>query len=185
MRKFLWIFGISFLFSTAAFSNPSLGSLTLSETQYWVYKFEGSQLSFNNPWDEQEGDAIKRDTLDLPPHTAPCVALSLRALEETLKDPSIAGTLEQLVAKGASKELVFLVNVVPAGSSRNELRKLDRDAYFSHWNSLEERPHLAMSNYKNGQWLWEVIAATDSCLQPDPREVFRYLNYALQRLSMP
>lgn len=179
MRNCLRFLSGGLFLSSVAFADIS--PLSLQETQYWVYTYEANQLQFNSPWDAVEGDAIKRDTLDLPPHAAPCVALSVSSMEAAFKDPPVAAKLAALSAQGSTKELVLLVNVVPAGTPRNELRKLDRDAYFSHWNGLETRPHLALSNYKKGQWIWEVIASPEACLQPNKKELLRYLDYALQR----
>jgi hypothetical protein len=45
------------------------------------------------------------------------------------------------------------------------------------------RPSLAMSRFQQGSWVWEVIASPGECLQPDTRDIQRYLDYVITRLA--
>lgn len=149
--------------------------------QYWVYREENNALLFNTPWDKDEGDEIKRNAEGLPDYALEC----LKQGQKELADAEANGSLKwnTLAGSGATNKLVYLVNVVSNSNRMQRLRALDRDAYFWHWTSETKRPYLAMSNFKRGTFVWELVATPQGCLQPSIKEAQRYVDYAANRLS--
>jgi hypothetical protein len=149
--------------------------------QFWVYREDSNGLLFNTPWDKEEGEDIKRTTEDVPDFAIEC----LKKSQETLAAAEANGSLNwnALASQGATKKMVYLVNVVSRSSRLQNLRYLDRDAYFWHWTSESSRPYLAMSNFKRGTFVWEVVASPQACVQPSIKEAQRYVEYAAKRLS--
>ncbi len=149
--------------------------------QFWLYREDSSGLQFNTPWDKTEGDEIQRSAEAMPDFAVAC----LKKSQQYLAEAEANGTLKwnSLASKGATDKLVYLVNVVSKSSRITNLRNLDRDAYFWHWTSENARPYLAMSNFKKGTFVWEVVASPQSCIQPSIKEAQRYVDYADNRLS--
>lgn len=153
----------------------------VSEVQYWIYEKDGDKLIFNNPWDSEEGDGIQRDAAKLPAYVRACTDDAKGKFEE--KMAASQEKVRQLLEAGGSPRVTLLVNVVEMVSERNALRRLDRDAYFWNWPDPKARPYFALANFRKGSFVWEVIAAEDGCVQPDSREVDRYLDHVRARLT--
>lgn len=149
--------------------------------QFWVYREDSNGLQFNTPWDKTEGDEIKRSVEGIPDYALTCLKKSQKALAEA--EASGALKWNTLASKGATDKLVYLVNVVSRSSRITALRNLDRDAYFWHWTSETARPYLAMSNFKKGSFVFEVVASPQGCVLPSIKEAQRYVDYADNRLS--
>lgn len=149
--------------------------------QYWVYREDSNGLQFNTPWDKTDGDDIKRSAEGIPDFAVECLKKSQKALAEAEASGSLKWN--DLASKGATDKLVYLVNVVSKSNRIAALRNLDRDAYFWHWTSESARPYLAMSNFKRGTFVWEVVASPQGCVLPSIKEAQRYVEYADQRLS--
>ncbi len=149
--------------------------------QFWVYREDSNGLLFNTPWDKEEGDEIKRTEEGVPDYAVACLKRSQKALVEA----ETSGLLKwnALASKGATSNLVYLVNVVSRSNRLSSLRNLDRDAYFWHWTSETTRPYLAMSNFKKGSFVWEVVASPQGCVLPSIKEAQRYVDYADKRLT--
>ncbi len=149
--------------------------------QYWVYREENNVLLFNTPWDKDEGDEIKRNAEGLPDYALEC----LKQGQKAFADAEANGSLKwnSLASIGASDRLLYLVNVVSNSNRLQKLQALDRDAYFWHWTSATKRPYLAMSNFKQGTFVWELVATPQGCKQPSIKEAQRYVDYAANRLS--
>lgn len=148
--------------------------------QFWVYREDTNGLLFNTPWDKEEGDEIKRSTEGVPDYAVACLKKSQKALA----DAEASGLLKwnSLASKGATDKLVYLVNVVSRSSRSAYLRDLDREPYFWHWTSETARPYLAMSNFKKGTFVFEVVASPQRCETPSIKEAQRYVDYAEKRL---
>lgn len=157
--------------------------LAVKETQFWVYTKKDNELSFNTPWDSTEGDAIERDREKLPAFATTCLDAAQKQYETLAAKQTFKDKMLPLLALGATAELTFLTIVVDNKSERDNLRKLDRDAYFWHWNDPAKKPVLAMNIYEKGSWVWEVIASPGSCVQPSEKELLRYLDYAAKRFA--
>ena len=158
--------------------------LLVKEEQFWIYRSEGQKLLFNNPWDEQPGSEVKRDHEGLPDYAETCLAAAKSRYEELKNKPAIKEKIGQLLLAGASPKLTYLVNVLPTEVKLDRLRRLDRDAYFWHWPQEDKRPSLAMNDFKQGLWVWELIASPNACLQPNELEFKRYLDYTAFRLGL-
>ncbi|WP_141735577.1 hypothetical protein [Oligoflexus tunisiensis] len=167
--------------ATFIFQEPMLRH---RENQFWVYRLNREFLSFNSPWDKEAGHGITRLPNNVPDYGRSCLEEARQRFSEVQEQEEVKGRIGELIANGATAQLIFLVNVVPVDGRRNDLRRLDRDAYFWHWNRESERPSLAMSRFKEGSWVWEVIASPGECLQPDETEIQRYLNYVAARLAL-
>jgi hypothetical protein len=166
--------------ATFTFQEPMLRH---REIQFWVYRLNRDILSFNNPWDKEPGNGIVRVPNDVPDYGRSCLDEARQRFSEVQAQEDVKNRIGELIANGSTAQLIFLVNVVPVDGRRNDLRRLDRDAYFWHWNRESERPSLAMSRFKEGSWVWEVIASPSECLQPDEMEIQRYLDYVATRLA--
>jgi hypothetical protein len=149
--------------------------------QFWVYREEANGVQFNTPWDKTEGDEIRRSAEDIPDFALECLKKSQKALADAEANGSLKWN--SLTSKGATDKLLYLVNVVSKSQHIRSLRNLDRDAYFWHWTSENARPYLAMSNFKRGTFVWEVVASPQGCLLPSIKEAQRYVDYVDQRLS--
>lgn len=149
--------------------------------QFWVYREDSNGLQFNTPWDKTEGDEIKRSAEGIPDYAFACLKKSQKALAAAEASGALKWT--SLASKGATDKLVYLVNVVSRSSRIPSLRDLDRDAYFWHWTSETSRPYLAMSNFKKGTFVFEVVASPQACELPSIKEAQRYVDYADKRLS--
>lgn len=157
--------------------------LAVKETQFWVYTKKDNQLNFNTPWDSTEGDAIERDGQKLPDYATSCLEAAQKKYDTLAGKQSFKDKMLPLLALGATPQLTFLTIVVDNKNERDNLRKLDRDAYFWHWNDPAKKPVLTMNIYEKGSWVWEVIASPGSCVQPDEKELLRYLDYAAKRFA--
>lgn len=157
--------------------------LSVKETQFWVYTKKDNQLSFNTPWDTAEGDGIERDAEKLPDYAKSCLESAVKSYQTLSLKQSFKDKMIPLLALGATPQLTFLTIVVDNKNERDNLRKLDRDAYFWHWNDPSKKPVLTMNVYEKGTWVWEVIASPGSCVQPDEKELLRYLDYAAKRFA--
>jgi hypothetical protein len=152
------------------------------EDQFWVYRQNGGLLSFNSPWDKVAGHGIVRSSKNMPDFAKACLDEAKQNFSVIQNQASVKERLGALIGGGATAQLIFLVNVVPKDGRRSDLRRLDRDAYFWHWMREDQRPSLAMSRFQQGSWVWEVIASPGECLQPDPKDIQRYLDYVAMRL---
>lgn len=152
------------------------------ENQFWVYRQNRELLSFNSPWDKVAGNGIIRSSKDMPAFAKDCLDQAKQNFSVIQDQASVKKRFGALIGGGTTAQLIFLVNVVPVDGRRSDLRRLDRDAYFWHWMREDERPSLAMSRFQQGSWVWEVIASPGECLQPDPKEIQRYLDYVAMRL---
>ncbi|MCX6128484.1 MAG: hypothetical protein NTX25_05390 [Proteobacteria bacterium] len=159
--------------------------LQVTEEQFWVYSLEGQKTRFNDPWDSEQGDAIKRDRAGVPEYALKCLDEAQAEFSQLQSREQIKASLGKLILAGASPRFIYLVNVVGAEGRRDVLRRLDRDAYFWHWTELTKRPSLAMSNFKKGVWVWEIIASPQSCIKSSEKQMQRYLDYAGFRLGLP
>jgi len=148
--------------------------------QFWVYREDTNGLLFNTPWDKEEGDEIKRSTEGVPDYAVAC----LKKSQKVLADAEASGLLKwnSLASQGATDKLVYLVNVVRRRNRAAYLRDLDREPYFWHWTSETARPYLAMSNFKKGTFVFEVVASPQGCALPSIKEAQRYVDYAEKRL---
>ena len=97
--------------------------------------------------------------------------------------PEVSPLIASVLAKGGSPQLILLVNVVPKDGLRNSLRRLDRDAYFWHWNQDGKKPSWTLDKKQVGAWVWEVISGPSDCVLPDHKEALRYLQYSKRRLD--
>lgn len=156
--------------------------LKLKEDQFWVYRLNRELLSFNSPWDKVAGNGIVRSSKDMPEFAKDCLDEAKQNFSIIQNEASVKERLGALIGGGTTAQLIFLVNVVPVDGRRSVLRRLDRDAYFWHWMREDQRPSLSMSRFQQGSWVWEVIASPGECLQPDPKEIQRYLDYVAMRL---
>jgi hypothetical protein len=152
------------------------------EDQFWVYRLNREFLSFNSPWDKVTGNGIVRSPKDMPDFAKDCLDEARQNFSIIQNQASVKERFGALIGGGATAQLIFLVNVVPVDGRRSDLRRLDRDAYFWHWMREDQRPSLSMSRFQQGSWVWEVIASPSECLQPDPKEIQRYLDYVAMRL---
>jgi len=159
-----------------------LPMLNLQEEQFWVYRLEKEKLSFNSPWDREAGSAIIRSAENLPSMAIDCLQRAKDRFAELQSQAEVKNRLDAVLVRGATPQLIFMVNVVPVDGRRNDLRRLDRDAYFWHWTREDLRPSLAMSIFQEGAWVWEAIVSPGACVQPDKVEVLRYLDYVITRL---
>jgi hypothetical protein len=159
-----------------------LAMLTFKEEQFGVYRIDKEKISFNSPWDKEPGHAIARSAENLPPMATDCLQRAKDRFAELQNQAEVKNRLEAALANGATSQLIFLMNVVMVDGRRNELRRLDRDAYFWHWTREDLRPSLAVSKFQEGAWVWEVIVSPTACVQPDAKEMMRYLDYATSRL---
>ncbi|HET9237285.1 MAG TPA: hypothetical protein VFO10_08540 [Oligoflexus sp.] len=148
--------------------------------QFWVYREDTNGLLFNTPWDKEEGDEIKRSTEGVPDYAVAC----LKKSQKVLADAEASGLLKwnSLASQGATDKLVYLVNVVSNSRRTAYLRNLDREPYFWHWTSETARPYLALSNFKKGSFVFEVVASPQKCELPSIKEAQRYVDYAEKRL---
>lgn len=153
------------------------------EDQFWVYRLNREFLSFNSPWDKQAGHGIIRSPKDMPDFAKSCLDEAKQNFSLIQNEPTMKERFGTLIGNGATAQLIFMVNVVPVDGRRNDLRRLDRDAYFWHWTREDTRPSLAMSRFQQGSWVWEVIASPGECLQPETKEIQRYLDYVAMRLA--
>ncbi|MFW7381672.1 MAG: Ig-like domain-containing protein [Oligoflexus sp.] len=155
------------------------------ETQYWAYETdEEGKLTFNFPWDEEEGDAIKRDAEGLTDFALTCAEQAQNEFQSLLADERYQAAFDKTTGWGATAEAIILVNVVDQRAQHQALRMMDRDAYFWHWNNDDKKPVLSMSQFRKGQWVWEVIAmGPNECIQPPKAEMARYLEYVNSRLA--
>ncbi len=80
--------------------------------------------------------------------------------------------------------VMLVINVLPQQSLYRQLASLDREPYFWHWNEDGRVPSVALSNYRRGSFVWEVVASPERCMQPPSQTVLDYLNYAARRLSL-
>ncbi|HET9236072.1 MAG TPA: hypothetical protein VFO10_02405 [Oligoflexus sp.] len=152
------------------------------EDQFWVYRLNREMLSFNSPWDKVAGNGIVRSSKDMPDFAKDCLDEARQNFSIIQNQASVKERFGALIGGGTTAQLIFLVNVVPVDGRRSDLRRLDRDAYFWHWMREDQRPSLTMSRFQQGSWVWEVIASPGECLQPDPKEIQRYLDYVAMRL---
>ncbi len=152
------------------------------EDQFWVYRLNRDYLSFNTPWDKETGHGIVRSPGNIANFAKDCLDQAKQSFSLVHNEPSMKERFGALIGNGATVQLIFLVNVVPLDGRRNDLRRLDRDAYFWHWTREDARPSLAMSRFQQGSWVWEVIASPSECLQPDIKEILRYLDYVALRI---
>lgn len=159
-----------------------LAMLNFKEEQFWVYRFAKEKLSFNSPWDKEAGSAIERSAQNLPPMATDCLQQAKERFAELQNQAEIKNRLAAALAHGSTSQLIFLINVVAVDGRRNELRRLDRDAYFWHWTREDLRPSLAVSKFQEGAWVWEAIVSPAACVQPDATEMMRFLDYATSRL---
>jgi hypothetical protein len=157
--------------------------LAIKENQFWVYTKVDNKLSFNTPWDATEGDAIERDGQKLPSFAQRCLQAAEKKYQTLAAKDSFKEKMLPLLALGATPQLTFLTIVVDNNGERDNLRKLDRDAYFWHWTDPAKKPVLTMNIYQKGTWVWEVVASPASCLQPSEKELLRYLDYAAKRFA--
>lgn len=152
------------------------------EDQFWVYRLNREFLSFNTPWDKEAGNGIIRSPGQVADYAKDCLDQAKQNFSVVQNEPSMKERFGALIGGGTTAQLIFLVNVVPVDGRRNDLRRLDRDAYFWHWTREDTRPSLSMSRFQQGSWVWEVIAGPGECLQPDIKEIRRYLDYVAMRL---
>jgi hypothetical protein len=157
--------------------------LRLKEEQFWVYRLNREFLSFNSPWDKEAGHAIVLTPTNVPDFARNCLEQAKQNFSIMQHEPAMKERLAALIGAGATAQLIFMVNVVPVDGRRNDLRRLDRDAYFWHWTREDQRPSLSMSIFQKGSWVWEVIASPGECHQPDTKEIPRYLDYVAMRLA--
>ena len=162
---------------------PTAAGLQIKDRQFWVYTKVDRQLTFNTPWDETEGDAIVRDETQVPSYAEICLRRSQNAFEKIGESTAFKDKMESLLKEGATRDITFLVVTVDNNGERSNLRRLDRDAYFWHWNDPAKKPVLGMNLYSKGTWVWEVIASPNQCIQPDTKEMLRYLDYAAKRIA--
>lgn len=159
-----------------------VGNIAITEIQFWIYDSdEQNILIFNSPWDEQPGDDVKRDHQGLSPYIHSCAISTLESLETTLKRQDTHTLFKQLTQNGATSQVIVIINGIEFDSQRSQLRERDRDAYFWHWSHHpDKKPVISLSNYKDptSHWYWEVIATPNACIEPDRREMLRYLQYA-------
>ncbi len=152
------------------------------EDQFWVYRLNREYVSFNTPWDKEAGHGIVRSPANIANFAKDCLEQAKQSFSLVHNEPTMKERFGALIGSGATAQLIFLLNVVPLDGRRNDLRRLDRDAYFWHWTREDARPSLAMSRFQEGSWVWEVIASPGECLQPDIKEIRRYLDYVAARL---
>lgn len=152
--------------------------------QFWVYRQEGGRLLFNTPWDSLAADSIHYTFQDVPSYALDCLQSAKQGYADFQVDEPLAAKLDRIMTFGKTHALTFLVNVVPVEGWRDKLRELDRDAYFWLWRQFDKRPSLTFSNFQQGTWVWEVIASPQACLQPDRKEMVRYLDYAAAQLGL-
>ena len=157
--------------------------LKIKERQFWVYGKKDGQLAFNTPWDEEEGDAIDRDGSQVPEYAKSCLKTAEENYEKLSKLGSFQSRIQKLLASGVTADLTFLVVIVDNDKERDNLRKLDRDAYFWQWTDSHKKPVLGMNVYERGTWVWEVIASPGQCLSPESKEIIRLLDYSAKRLA--
>lgn len=154
----------------------------IKESQFWVHtKIEGA-LTFNTPWDDAEGDSIIRDETLVPAYARTCLEAARSTYESIAIHKDFQAKLKPLLEKGVTPELTFLVAVVDSEEDRTALRRLDRDAYFWHWNDPVKKPVLTMNQYQKGSWVWEVIATPKTCIQPVIRDIGRMFDWTSRRL---
>lgn len=156
--------------------------LRQKENQFWIYRLNRDLLLFNNPWDKVAGNSIIRSSKNVPDYAKDCLDQAKQNFSVVQNEPSMKERFGALLGGGATAQLIFMVNVVPVDGRRNDLRRLDRDAYFWHWTREDQRPSLTMSRFQQGSWVWEVIASPGECVQPDTKEIQRYLDYVATRL---
>ncbi|HYX31968.1 MAG TPA: hypothetical protein VE954_02555 [Oligoflexus sp.] len=169
--------------SAEAEMNFQFPILTRKEDQFWVYRFKNDILSFNTPWDKEAGNGIIRSGANLPAYVIGCLNQAKERFNTLQSQDDIKARFGQVIASGATAKLIFMVNAVPVDGRRNDLRRMDRDAYFWHWMREDLRPSLAMSKFQEGVWVWEVLASPEACEQPDETEMKRYLDYVASRLA--
>jgi hypothetical protein len=171
--------------------------IAIKEIQFWVHQSTQGTLTFNTPWDEVEGDGIKRDREGIADYATACADNAKAQIESILKTQIAQDAFGPLTVKGVPPVLTILVNVVDNDrpSTFVQLRKLDRDAYFWHWHwvnkwfntttrEIEEvvaKPSLALTRFDQGEWIYEVIASPENCRQPKEADIYRYAAYAKTR----
>lgn len=155
--------------------------LRIKEAQFWVYERIDGNLSFNTPWDEEEGDGILRDENLAPSYARDCLRIAQETYANLAKLTDFQERIKPILAQGATSDLIFLVVSTDSENDRTALRKLDRDAYFWHWTDTAKKPVLSMNQYEKGSWVWEVIATPKSCIQPVIRDLGRYLDWTSRR----
>lgn len=160
---------------------PPPTELKIIESQFWIYSKIDGVLSFNSPWDEIEGDGIVRDENLVPDYARDCLKEAKDTYANLAVIPAFQEKIKPILATGATPDLTFLVVSSDSEDDRNELRKLDRDAYFWHWNYPAKKPVLSLNQYEIGTWVWEVIATPKTCIQPVIRELGRYLDWTARR----
>jgi hypothetical protein len=153
------------------------------EDQFWVYRLDQNFVLFNTPWDKVPGHGIIRSPQNMPGYAKNCLEEARQSFSVLQNEDAMKERFGAAIGSGATSQLIYMVNVVPQDGRRNDLRRQDRDAYFWHWTREDTRPSLAMSRFQQGSWVWEVIASPGECLQPDAREIQRYLDYVIARLA--
>ncbi len=158
---------------------PRLKEVT---SEFWIHRLDHEQLLFNAPWDAESGESIQRDQTGMPPYAISCREEALKASARWFASPEVAALWLLLYEAGAPRDVLVVVNVLPEDLTVDRMKRIDRDAYFWLWPRRDMRPTLSLTNFRQGTWVWEVLAAPSSCVQPDPKEATRYLTYAGQRL---
>lgn len=167
------------------FTPGKLKAETKLEVQYWTYALEDGRISFRFPWEHDgNGDAVF-DESRVPEYGRTCSQKARERFHDTFQRSDLLEQFERLHAKGVTSRFTLIVNVIPSRNFLNQLRRWDRDAYFWHWNGRYYRPALSMSQFRQGTWVWEVIAYPGTCLQPQETEIRRFLDYVEKRVNQP
>lgn len=162
---------------------PAPTELRIKESQFWIYSKKEGQLSFNTPWDEEEGDGIIRDESAVPIYAKNCLDAARSTYNSLAARKDWQTRLQPLLEKRVTPELTFIIVTTDSESDRNALRRLDRDAYFWHWTDPVKKPVLSLNDYEKGSWVWEVIATPKTCVQPVVREIGRMFDWTSRRLT--
>ena len=162
---------------------PPPTELRIKESQFWVHTKTEGVLTFNTPWDETEGDGIIRDESMVPAYARSCLKAARSTYDSIAIHKDFQAKIKPLLEKGVTADLSFLVVVSESDADRTALRRLDRDAYFWHWNDPAKKPVLSMNQYEKGSWVWEVIATPSTCVQPVIRDIGRMFDWTSRRLA--
>ena len=149
------------------------------ESQYWLFDSSG----FRAPWKTQTPERFQSEATPSELAQA-CRVESEAALAEALGDKEVVNLLNKVFAEGGTQKLILVttdtLNFSPM--AKFDDRRIDRAAYFWHWNQDNRIPSVASSRYDKGTWVWESTLSKGICTHPTVSEMKRYLRYANERL---
>ncbi|HYX34581.1 MAG TPA: hypothetical protein VE954_15890 [Oligoflexus sp.] len=153
--------------------------------QFWVYGDVPDNTKFI--WTAPEGTdfVFTAEAEEVSAAALYCGRKSQAAFNQFLKDN--AEIVKEIHDLKGTKDFRVILNVVKTRQALSALPRLDRTAYFWHWNRyIGQVPVLSMSAFDKGTWIWEVNTTQDGevCEQPDVKEGRRYLEHARQRLKV-